>query len=180
MNTEPISQIELPGINEPAEPARPPRLPRRQRREPKEWKLVTLRECPAPESMTRVQSPQDAVDYWKAHVTRAAHFNPDCECVVVLLLNTRKRIRGHTLISVGSLSEATAHPREIFRIAVMAAAHSLILMHNHPSGEPDPSDSDQRLTRQVKDAGRILGIPLCDHVIVGHQRYFSFLESGLL
>ena len=153
--------------------------PRPKRRGPQEYKLVSLRECPCPESMAMMECPQDAVDYWNAHVTRAAHFNPDCECIAVLLLNTRKRIRGHTIVSVGTLNEAIAQPREIFRIAVMAAAHSIILMHNHPSGEPDPSEADRRLTRKVKESGEILSIPLCDHIIVGHQRYFSFRESGL-
>jgi DNA repair protein RadC len=117
-----------------------------------------------------------STNYWNKHVIRAAHFSPDCECIAVLVLNTRHRIRGHTIISVGTLNEALACPREIYRIAVMAAAHSVILMHNHPSGEVEPSEADRRLTRKVKESGEILGIQL----IVGHQRYFSFRESGLV
>ena len=156
------------------------RAPRPKRRGPQEWKLVSLRECPSPKSMTKMENPQDAVDYWNAHVIRAAHFNRDCECIAVLILNTRKRIRGHTIVSVGTLNEGIAHPREIYRLAVMAAAQTIILMHNHPSGEVEPSEADRRLTRKVKESGEILGIQLCDHIIVGHQRYFSFRESGLV
>lgn len=152
----------------------------RRRREPQEWKVVSLRECPSPESMTQIGNPQDAVDYWNQHIACAVQFNPDCECVAVLILNTRMRIQGHHIVSVGSLNEALAYPREVFRIAIMACAHSIVLMHNHPSGETIPSDSDCRLTRHIRESGEILRIQLQDHIIVGHNRYFSFKESGLL
>jgi DNA repair protein RadC len=147
---------------------------------PKEWGVVSLRECPQPESMMRVTGPDAAVHYWRQHVAPSPAFNADCEYVVVLLLNVRLRVRGHHVLGMGGLSEAPVHPRECFRAAVLAAAHAVVLMHNHPSGEPDPSTADQHLTRRIGDAGRILGIQLHDHVIVGHNRYFSFKEAGLL
>lgn len=100
--------------------------------------------------------------------------------VVVLVLNTKLRIKGHYVVSMGSLDQATAQPREIFRIAIMAAAYGVILMHNHPSGEPDPSQADRSITKRVREAGEILSIELCDHVIVGHQRHFSFREAGMI
>lgn len=157
-----------------------PPTPRRRKSKPQEWKVVSLRECPAPESMIQMDEPEKAVAYWRQHIATASNFNADVECVVVLLLNTKLRIKGHYVVSMGTLNEAMAQPREIFRIAIMAAAHTIVLMHNHPSGETDPSDADRAITRRVREAGQLLRIELCDHVIVGHQRYFSFRESGLL
>ncbi len=147
---------------------------------PKEWKLISLRECPSPEAMLCISQPSDAAKYWQHHIAGSPQFNPDCECVAVLLLNTRLRVKGHHIVSVGTLNEAMAHPREVFRIAVMGAASSIVLMHNHPSGEADPSAADRTFTRRVREAGEILRIELHDHVIVGHQRYFSFREAGLI
>ncbi len=95
-----------------------------------EWKVVSLRECPTPESMMVMNCPQDALNYWNRHVAGSPQFNPDCECVAVLVLNTKLRIKGHYIVSVGTLNEAMAYPREIFRIAIMAAAHAIVLMHN--------------------------------------------------
>lgn len=141
---------------------------------------MSLRECPMPESMACARQPGDALDYWQRHIATSSQFNPDCECVAVLLLNTRLRIKGHHIVSVGALNEAMAHPREVFRVAVMAAAYGIVLMHNHPSGDATPSDADRALTRRVREAGNILRIEVHDHVIVGHQRYFSFRESGLM
>ena len=145
-----------------------------------EWKVVSLRECPTPESMMVMNCPQDALNYWNRHVAGSPQFNPDCECVAVLVLNTKLRIKGHYIVSVGTLNEGMAYPREIFRIAIMAAAHAIVLMHNHPSGESEPSSADREITRRVREAGQLLRIDLCDHVIVGHQRCFSFRECGLL
>ncbi|MBX7208544.1 MAG: hypothetical protein K1X78_09550 [Verrucomicrobiaceae bacterium] len=153
---------------------------RRIRSQPKEWKVVSLRECPSPEEMIRINQPSDALAYWQKHIATTPQFNPDCECVVVLLLNTKLRVKGHQVVSVGTLNEAMAHPREVFRVAVMGAACAIVLMHNHPSGETDPSSADRALTRRIREAGEILRIEVHDHVIVGHQRYFSFRESGLL
>ncbi len=86
---------------------------------------------------------------------------------------------------IGSLNEAVAHPREIFRAAVVASAYGIILMHNHPSGDPAPSEADKRLTRRIKEAGELLRICLTDHVIAGtteggRQPHFSFRENGMI
>ena len=157
-----------------------PAPPRRRKPSPQEWKVVSLRECPAPESMIQMDRPQKAEAYWRLHIASAPDFNADVECVAVLFLNTKLRIKGHYVVSKGVLNEALVQPREVFRLAIMAAAYGIVLMHNHPSGEPEPSDADRAFTRRVSDAGHILRIELCDHVIVGHDRYFSFRESGLL
>ena len=157
-----------------------PSMQRRRKSEPQEWKVISLRECPSPESLMPMDGPAKAVAYWHQHIATAALFNADVECVAVLVLNTHLRIKGHYLVSVGSLNEAMAHPREVFRVAIMAAAYAIVLMHNHPSGDSNPSDADRSLTRRVREAGQLLRIELCDHIIVGHQRRFSFKESGII
>lgn len=158
----------------------PPVPPPPCRTKPKEWKVVSLRECPSPEDMICVNQPSGALAYWQQHIATAPHFNPDCECVAVLLLTTRLRVKGHQIVSIGMLNEAMAHPREVFRVAVMGAAYGILLMHNHPSGEVTPSEADRLITKRICEAGNILRIEVHDHVIVGHQRYFSFRESGLM
>jgi DNA repair protein RadC len=120
------------------------------------------------------------VDYWHRHIATAPHFNPDCECFAVLLLNVRKRIRGHHIVSIGSLCEAMAHPREVFRAAVIGAAHSVVLMHNHPSGDPSPSEADMRTTRRLVETGRVLQVEVTDHVIVGNPSHCSLRAAGII
>lgn len=124
--------------------------------------------------------PQQAVDYWRRRIATAPHFNPDVECVAVLLLNVKLRIRGHHLVSVGCLNETMSHPREVFRAAVIGAAYAVVMMHNHPSGDPTPSQADRQITQTLVEAGRILRINVTDHIIVGHNRHCSFREAGLI
>lgn len=109
-----------------------------------EWKIVAVRECPSPDELLRCDTPAEAVAYWRSHVVTAPHFSGECECFVTLLLTIRKRIRGHHFVSIGMLNEAMAHPREAFRAAVIGGAHAVILMHNHPSGEAEPSSAIYR------------------------------------
>ena len=158
---------------------RPRRRKSAKKKGAQEWKIVSLRET-APGKLPVCDLPQQAVDYWRAHIATAPHFNPDVECLAVLLLNVKMRVRGHHLVSIGSLNETVAHPREVFRAAVIAAAYAIIVMHNHPSGDPTPSQADRQITKVFEDAGRILRINVTDHVIVGHDRYCSFREAGLL
>lgn len=101
--------------------------------------------------------------------------------MVVLMLNTRRRIKGHYLVSVGTLDTLLVHPREIFRLAIMAGGISaLVLMHNHPSGEATPSEADIRVTRDLFRAGQLLKIEILDHVIMGHPKHQSLRELGFL
>ncbi len=107
------------------------------------------------------------------------------ESLRVLLLDTRHGLLEEIEISRGSLNESIAHPREIFRPAIAKRAYALAVVHNHPSGDPSPSEADRRLTRRLFEAGTLLQIPLVDHVIIGakigeHQPYFSFREAGLI
>jgi len=95
-----------------------------------------------------------------------------------LLLNTRHRVVREVLVTRGTLDASLIHPREVFRPAVGESAAGVILVHNHPSGDPTPSAEDRAVTRQLEAAGRTLGIPVLDHVIVGRTRYRSVLDVG--
>src|SRR5689334_5416411 len=95
-----------------------------------EYKLVSLRECPLPETLATCDQPELAARYWRTNVVTHAAYNPDVECFVALLLNTRRRIKGHVLISTGTLDCILVHPREVFRAAIVAAASAVVLMHN--------------------------------------------------
>lgn len=90
-----------------------------------------------------------------------------------LLLNARHRVVREVLVTRGILDASLIHPREVFRLAVSEGAASVILVHNHPSGDPAPSGEDRAVTRQLAAAGRALGIPVLDHVVVGRGRYVS-------
>jgi DNA repair protein RadC len=107
------------------------------------------------------------------------------EVLRVILLDTRYRHISTVEISKGTINESVAHPREIFRSAIVHSAFAVVLVHNHPSGDCTPSDADIRLTRRIDEAARLLQINFLDHVIVGQpfvdrQGYFSFKETGLL
>ena len=123
-------------------------------------------------------TPQKAFDYWKLHIPSTPHFNSECECFIVLLLNTRRRIKGHHLVSIGTMDSVLIHPREVFRIAIIASTSAVVLMHNHPSGEAMPSDSDIKVTRDLIRAGQLVKIDVLDHVIVGHETHCSLRELG--
>ncbi len=98
----------------------------------------------------------------------------------VLILDAQNRITRDLLVTRGTLTSSLVHPREVFRQAIAEAAAGLIVVHNHPSGDPTPSAEDRAVTRQLVEAGRLLDLPVYDHVIVGADRYFSFAEAGLL
>ena len=104
----------------------------------------------------------------------------DVETFQVLLVNTRRKLISIERISKGTLDTILVHPREVFRHAIAANAAGVILVHNHPSGDPMPSADDRAVTEQLVAAGRLLDIPVHDHVIIGRGRYTSFAEAGLL
>ncbi len=98
----------------------------------------------------------------------------------LLTLDAQNRITRDLLITRGILDSSLVHPREVFRAAVAEAAAGIIVVHNHPSGNPAPSPDDRAVTRQLVEAGRIMDLPVYDHVIVAGDQYFSFAEAGLL
>lgn len=95
-------------------------------------------------------------------------------------LDGKNRILCLDLVSVGSLNQSIVHPREVFKTSLSTSAASLLLVHNHPTGDPTPSAEDIAITRRLKEAGEIIGIKVLDHVIVGTEGYLSFVERGLL
>lgn len=99
-----------------------------------------------------------------------------------LLLDARNQLVGAVPISVGSLTASLVHPRESFRAAIAAASSAVLFVHNHPSGDPEPSREDNDLTRRLWEAGKVLGIRVLDHVIVGDgtTRYYSFADENTL
>jgi DNA repair protein RadC len=97
----------------------------------------------------------------------------------VMLLDTRYRLLTTRLISIGSLDGSTAHPREVFREALLAGAGTVVVFHNHPSGDPTPSRDDIELTKRLRQAGGVVGVPVVDHLILADDKYASHRELGL-
>ena len=143
---------------------------------PHEFKVLQVREC---EPMTELlDTPDQVAQYWWQNIPRADWYDPMKEALVVLVLNTRKRIIGHYLVALGSLDTCVFHPREVFRPAIVAAGSAIVLVHNHPSGDPCPSEADIKVTRDVKQAGQLLKIEVLDHIIIGHPEYRSLKALG--
>jgi hypothetical protein len=97
---------------------------------PCEYKVVALRECPTPQDLALLDTPQKAADYWRLHIERHPYFNPECECFVAVMLNTRRRVKGHYLVATGTLDTILVHPREVFRLAIVTCASAIVLLHN--------------------------------------------------
>ena len=121
----------------------------------------------------------DSVDA-AAAILRPALAYKKIEHFVALLLDTRHRLIRLSPIAVGSLSATVVHPRELFREAIAASAAAVLIAHNHPSGDPRPSDQDVQLTARLVEAGRLLGIEVLDHLILGGRAVFSLTAAGLL
>jgi len=103
----------------------------------------------------------------------------DREQFRIVLLDTKNHVLGVRTVSVGSLSSSIVHPREIFKEAIARSSAAIILVHNHPSGDPTPSREDVEVTRRLMEAGRLLGIEVLDHVVVGDNKYVSLKETGM-
>jgi DNA repair protein RadC len=115
----------------------------------------------------------------------AAHLLPQygaapVEQFGIVMLDTKSRVIGVTVLAVGSLDSTVVHPREVFREAALASAAAIVLFHNHPSGDPAPSADDLVLTSRMADAGAVMGIDVLDHVILADQQYFSLVESEMM
>lgn len=122
----------------------------------------------------RVQSADDAASLVGARMRDLAR-----EEFVALLLDTKHKLIEAKTVSIGHLNASLVHPRELFREGVRRSAAAVILVHNHPSGDPEPSSDDVHLTRRLQQAGRLLGITVLDHIIIGDNRYTSLRELGL-
>jgi DNA repair protein RadC len=145
---------------------------------PQEYKIVSLRECPVPEEMQTCDTPEKVAAYWKLHIATNPYFDPERECLAVLLLNTRRRTKGHQLVSIGTLDTLLVSPTSVFRLAIMASAAAIVLAHQHPSGDATPSDADIKVTRDLIRAGQLLKIEVVDHVVIGADRHVSLRSLG--
>jgi DNA repair protein RadC len=139
----------------------------RRRKDNHEFGVIRLRELPV--DLPSCDCPERIYDYWQANVVTASWYNPDVECLCVVHLNTRRRATGFHLVSIGTLDTLLTHPREVFRTAIVRAAGALVIAHNHPSGDPTPSEADIKVTRELMRAGQLLRIEVLDHVIVGRS-----------
>jgi len=122
-----------------------------------------------------VRGPADLYHHFAARLRDADH-----EQFLVVLLDGRHRVLRSEAVSRGTLTASLVHPREVFRPAIREAAAALVLVHNHPSGDPTPSREDREITSRLARAGEILGIRVVDHVVVAERGYRSFREEGLL
>jgi DNA repair protein RadC len=102
------------------------------------------------------------------------------ELFLVLLLDSKNGIRGEVELTRGTLNASLVHPREVYKAAIDRLAASIIVVHNHPSGNPEPSHEDLEITRQLSEAGKIIGIPIHDHIIVAGDTYTSLAERGVV
>lgn len=117
--------------------------------------------------------PQDGADY----LMPLLRFSQK-EQFLVVLLNSKNRVIGTEIVSEGSLTGSVVHPREVFQPAVLQHAAAIVVAHNHPSGDPHPSKEDREITKMLQEAGRTMGIPVLDHIIIGDGTYYSFQETG--
>ena len=141
-------------------------------------RCMVVREGPAPPKDARIVEPAMACPTFRAFFKGA-----DREMFVVMLLSVKQDVLGINIVSIGSLNSSVLHPREVFRPALIAPCASIILGHNHPSGDPTPSREDIEVTRRLCEAGRVLGVRMLDHIIIGdvddQESYHSLRSSHL-
>lgn len=133
-----------------------------------------LTKAPA-EKKPYIKSPEDAA----ALLMEEMRFL-DREHFKVLLLNTKNQVITLEIVSIGTLNSSAVHPRELFKSAIRKSAAAVVLVHNHPSGDPSPSREDMDVTRRLKEAGEIMGIEVLDHIIIGDGKFISFKAKGML
>lgn len=121
-----------------------------------------------------------AIDYYKTNILPS--LQEDKENLVVLVLDTKLKIKGWNLVSIGSINETVAQPREVLRPVIIASGYGFIIMHNHPTGDPAPSEADRRFTNRMREASEIMNLVFVDHIVYGDNTgvTFSFKQSGIL
>jgi DNA repair protein RadC len=123
----------------------------------------------------RIREPADVLQVFGARLR-----DLQVEEFHLLALDSQSQVLRDVLITRGLLNSSLVHPREVFRAAIVEAAAGIIVVHNHPSGDPTPSAEDRAVTRQLSEAGRLLDLPLYDHVIIAGDKFLSFATAGLL
>ena len=126
-------------------------------------------------SNQKVTSPQEIADIFIPLLR-----DDSKERFIVVCLNSSNKIIKHQTISIGNLNSSVVHPREIFKVAIDCSSASIILIHNHPSGNPEPSNEDIGITKKIVESGKILDIPVFDHLIIAGETYTSFVEKRLI
>jgi len=126
----------------------------------------------------RVIDPEAAANIARSILAAEDEYDRDKEHVWVIGLDTKNIIKYVDLVSLGTLNGSLVHPREVFRYAVLKGVFAIMVLHNHPSNDTAPSDADLQITKRLKDAAKILGIPLLDHIIISDTSHFSFKERG--
>lgn len=126
---------------------------------------------------TIISCPKDIYEV----LTKVCRIQCNAEEVVILItLNTKNIVTGYFEVHRGTINTSLVHPREVFKRALLNNARYIIVAHNHPSGDPNPSKEDIQITKRLKEAGNLLGINLLDHIIVGEDKYISLKEKGVL
>ncbi len=138
-------------------------------------KLQLVKEKSFLYSPRKISCPEDAMNLIQYLVDSS-----DREIFVVIALDTKNQPVSANICSVGSLNASIVHPREVFKMAILSNAASIIIGHNHPSGDVTPSKEDIEITKRLKEAGNILGIKVLDHVIVGYNSYKSLKEESFI
>lgn len=145
------------------------------------YELKIVRVPAAAEEPPRYASTEPVTTSRQLYEAFRDRFQPlDREEFIVVLLDGKGRTMGFNVVSVGSLAASLVHPREVFKPAIIGNAASVVLLHNHPSGDPEPSAEDRALTRRLKEAGQLLGIRVIDHIVFGDGSYRSFADDGAL
>jgi len=139
------------------------------------YKISMIRDGIQKASVNKIGSPDDVYELVSTYLQGA-----DREHFVVLLLGTKNQVLGVNTVSIGTLNASLVHPREVFKPAICLNAHSIILAHNHPSGDPTPSKEDLAITERLKEAGDLLNIKVLDHVIIGDDCFRSLKASIIL
>ena len=127
------------------------------------------------DSKPMIRQPTDVFEYFSTQMSLLTH-----EEFLVVVLDTKNRLIKHEFISKGTLNASIVHPRDVFRIAIIHSAAAVILLHNHPSGDPTPSSEDLDITRRLVEAGILLGINVLDHIIIAGAKFMSLKEMKLL
>ena len=137
--------------------------------------IKMVRESSILYDIRRIQAPKDAVELGKRFLEES-----DREQLLVCCLDAKNQPTAINVVSVGNLNNSLVHPREVFKPAILSNSASIILFHNHPTGDPTPSKEDTNITERLKECGNILGIKLIDHIIIGDNSYYSLKEKGII
>lgn len=145
---------------------------------------ITLQKSKISEEEVNFRCSQDVAENSFIHSLFTENDN-DKEKLYVIILNIKNKVIGYSLVSMGSLTASIVHPREVLKPAILASAASIIIIHNHPSGDPEPSLDDIEITKRISKSCAIMGINLLDHIILGFEAdefkgYYSFKQKGLI